>query len=119
MLTASATLDSTFIALSDATRRKILDRLSRGEARVTEIAAAFPISLNSVSKHLKLLERAALIERRVVGRDHFLRMRSEALDAAESWIAQKQVFWKAQLTALDALLSQEAPARNRTKGKPP
>ena len=117
MVTASATLDSTFIALAAATRRKILDRLSRGEARVTEIAAAFPISLNSVSKHIKLLERAALIERRVVGRDHFLRMRSEALDAAESWIAQKQVFWKAQLTALDEILTQDASAKGRTRGK--
>jgi DNA-binding transcriptional ArsR family regulator len=108
-------LDSTFVALSDATRRKILDRLARGEARVTEVAAAFPISLNSVSKHIKLLERAELVERRVIGRDHFLRIRTETLDVAHQWIDQKRAFWKAQLVALDEMLARQARTRRRKK----
>ena len=74
---ASTELDHTLLALADPTRRGILERLSAGEARVTDVAADFPISLNSVSKHVRFLERAALVERRVVGREHFLRFRPE------------------------------------------
>ena len=55
-------LDDTLVALSDGTRRAILDRLSRGEARVTEVAQPFAISLNSVSKHIRILERAGLVQ---------------------------------------------------------
>lgn len=83
------------------------------------MAAGFPISLNSVSKHIKLLERAALVERRVVGRDHFLRIRTERLDAAQDWIEQKQAFWKAQLRALDGILTQDAATKSKVKGKQP
>ena len=61
-------LDDTLVALSDGTRRSILKRLAAGDARVTEIAAPFDISLNSVSKHVRLLERAGLVRRRVSGR---------------------------------------------------
>ena len=63
-------LDHTLIALADPTRRAILQRLSKGEARVTELAAPFDISLNSVSKHIRILERADLVRRRVSGREH-------------------------------------------------
>ena len=56
-------LDETLLALADPTRRAILERLSRGEARVTEVAAPFPISLNSVSKHIRILERSRLVTR--------------------------------------------------------
>jgi DNA-binding transcriptional ArsR family regulator len=115
MRVSSSALDRTFVALSDATRRRILERLARGEARVTEVAAAFPISLNSVSKHIKLLERAELVERQVIGRDHYLRIRTETLDAAHEWIDEKRAFWKAQLRALDNLLTHEAPAKRRKK----
>src|SRR5260370_19114765 len=65
-------LDDTLIALADETRRKILRQLASGEARVTEVAAPFAISLNPVSKHIRLLERAGLGRRRIAGRDHFL-----------------------------------------------
>jgi len=65
-------LDDTLIALADETRRDILKRLAAGDARVTEIAAPFAISLNSVSKHIRILERAGLVRRRITGRDHFL-----------------------------------------------
>lgn len=107
----SVVLDRTLIALSDPTRRRILDRLSRGEARVTDVASKFPISLNSVSKHIKTLERARLVERRIVGRDHILRISPEPLNAVQDWIARKQVFWTTQLKALDGLLTEEQQKR--------
>lgn len=74
---ASSNLNNTLLALADPIRRKILERLSTGEARVTDIASAFPISLNSVSKHIRMLERARLVERRVIGREHMIRLRFE------------------------------------------
>ena len=98
-------LDQTLMALADPTRRKILDRLSMGEARVTEVAAKFSISLNSVSKHIKKLERARLVKRRIVGRDHILQICPEPLDAVQEWILTKRAFWGMQLQALDDLLT--------------
>jgi DNA-binding transcriptional ArsR family regulator len=107
----SSSLDEALIALSDPTRRAILDRLSKGEARVTEIAERFPVSLNSISKHIKMLERARLVERQIEGRDHFLRIATEPLDAVSEWIEGKRSFWKAQLLALDEMLRSEDRAR--------
>ena len=105
---AVTALDYTLMALADPTRRGILERLSAGDARVTDVAKGFTISLNSVSKHIRLLERAALVERRVVGREHFLRFCPEPLKAAQDWIGQKRAFWSERLKALDELLSAEA-----------
>ena len=90
-----------------------LERLSAGEARVTDVAADFPISLNSVSKHVRFLERAALVERRIVGREHFLRFCPEPLQQAQDWMAQKRTFWSERLAALDEVLSAEAGGQNR------
>ncbi len=100
-------LSYAFIALADPTRRAILRRLANNEARVTELAAPFPISLNSVSKHIKLLERADLVDRRKVGRDHILRFRPEPLSKVQKWISQQERYWRATLTALDDLLQHE------------
>jgi len=97
-------LDDTFVALSDETRRGILDRLSAGEARVTEVAAPFDISLNSVSKHIRILERAGLVRRRIAGRDHFLSLDPEPLKEAAAWMAKTRDFWSGRLDALDAAL---------------
>ena len=94
-------LDELFSAIADPTRRAILDRLARGEARVTEVAANFPISLNSVSKHLRMLERAGLVVRRVQGRDHHLSLNAEPLDAAAEWIEDHRQFWEQSLAALE------------------
>lgn len=115
-------LDDTLIALADPTRRAILQRLSGGEARVTEIAAPFPISLNSVSKHIRILERARLVKRRCVGRDHFLSFDSQPLAEAEEWIAKQRALWTARLQSLDKLLQEEdraVAARPRTRRKRP
>ena len=100
-------LDYTLIALADPTRRAILKRLATSEARVTELAAPFPISLNAVSKHIKLLERADLVERQRVGRDHILRFRPEPLSKVKNWISQQERYWGAALKALDDLLQHE------------
>lgn len=81
-------------------------RLVRSEARVTELAAPFTISLNSVSKHIKVLERARLVERRRIGRDHVIRFRPEPLQHVQDWIARQQSFWRAGLEALDDFLNQ-------------
>jgi DNA-binding transcriptional ArsR family regulator len=106
-VTAAPSLDRTLVALADPTRRAILKRLSAGEARVTELAAPFSISLNSVSKHIRVLERARLVRRRRVGREHLLSFDPRPLDDAATWIETHRVLWKARLEALDELLRME------------
>lgn len=108
-------LDATLLALADPTRRKIIERLRRGPARVTELARPFPMSLNSVSKHIRVLERAKLVRRRVAGREHMLSFEPEPLAAVEAWISAQRAFWNAELDDLAARL---APApRSKTKSK--
>jgi|SRR5215510_8993607 DNA-binding transcriptional ArsR family regulator len=104
---STAGLDRTLVALADPVRRRILERLATGEARVTDLAAEFPISLNSVSKHIRLLERARLVERTVSGREHILRFRPEPLSEAQQWIQSQQAYWASRLQAIDGLLSAE------------
>jgi len=106
-------LDHTLMALADPTRRAILRRLRKGEARVTELAAPFDVSRNSVSKHIKLLERGGLIERTRRGREHLIRFRPEPLEAAQRWIDEQQAAWKHRLERLDALLAREGPGPER------
>ena len=100
-------LDQTLIALADPTRRAILQRLSRGEARVTELARPFDISLNAVSKHIRILERADLVRRRTAGREHFLSFNRQQLDELAAWIETQRTAWNARLDALEALLKAE------------
>jgi DNA-binding transcriptional ArsR family regulator len=107
MDTTATQLDYTLHALADPTRRAILRQLTRGEARVTELARPFSISLNSVSKHIRMLERARLVRRRRVGREHFLSFNAEPLDAAAAWIAKQQELWNARLDVLKELLDEE------------
>ncbi len=105
-------LDHTLIALADPTRRAILQRLSRGDARVTELARPFAISLNAVSKHIRMLERARLVTRRRVGREHRLSLDPRPLQGAGAWIAEQTAAWTARLQRLDDLLREQddAPA---------
>jgi len=100
-------LDDTLIALADPTRRGILEQLSRGEARVTDLAEPYSISLNSVSKHIRLLERAGLVRRRVRGREHILSFNAQPLDEAAAWIETQRALWLGRLRALDELLQEE------------
>lgn len=98
-------LNETLTALADPTRRAILSTLARdGEARVTEVAKPFAISLNSVSKHIRMLERAGLVRRRVAGRDHFLTLNPAPLDAAAKWIEDQRALWAWRLDELEKVL---------------
>lgn len=113
------TLDDTLLALADPTRRAILQRLSRGEARVTELAEPFDISLNSVSKHIRILERADLVRRRRVGREHLLTFNTAPFDELAEWMTTQRTLWINRLDALDAILRAEdraaAPSPKRRK----
>ncbi len=99
-------LDGTFSALADPTRRAILARLAHGEATVNELAAPFPVTLQAVSKHLKVLERAGLITR---GRDaqwRPCRLRAEPLGDATRWLEDYRRFWEQSFGRLDEHLRQ-------------
>lgn len=110
-------LDAAFSAMADPTRRAILARLALGEARVTEIAGDFPVSLNAVSKHIKMLERAELVRRTVQGRDHILSLNADAMIEAAEWIDFYRQFWEDRLASLETfVLNQRSSAK---KGKRP
>ena len=108
----SAQLDGVFNALCDPTRRAILARLTDTDARVTEIAAEFPISLNSISKHIRMLERAGLVSRSVQGRDHVLSLNAGPLADASEWIERYRRFWEGRLAALEKYVTSKK--RKRT-----
>jgi DNA-binding transcriptional ArsR family regulator len=111
-------LDQTLAALADPTRRAILQRLSEGEARVTELARPFAISLNSVSKHIRILERAGLVRRRVAGRDHFLALEPGPFDELTQWMIETREFWSSRIDRLEAALRADD-AIQKAKKTPP
>ena len=111
-------LDDTLIALADDTRRSILRRLASGEARVTEVAAPFDISLNSVSKHIRILERAGLVRRRVAGRDHFLALEPGPFDELTQWMQETRQFWSSRLDRLEAALRADEAIEKARKTPP-
>jgi DNA-binding transcriptional ArsR family regulator len=112
-------LDDTLIALADDTRRSILKRLAAGEARVTEVAEPFGISLNSVSKHIKLLERAGLVRRRISGRDHFLALEPKPFDELTRWMHETREFWSSRLDRLEAALRADDAIAKAKASQPP
>lgn len=103
----SSRLDAVFGAVADPTRRAILSRLTTADARVTDVAKHFPISLNSVSKHIRMLERAGLVQRTVVGREHLLSLNAAALAEASEWIDHYRRFWEDRLAALDSFVTKK------------
>jgi DNA-binding transcriptional ArsR family regulator len=102
---STVALDHTMLALADPTRRAILQRLGAGEARVTDLAQPFAMSLNAVSKHIRILERAALVQRRRSGREHVLSLNPAPLDEAAAWIETQRAFWNTRLDALERALA--------------
>ena len=110
-------MDNLLGAVADSTRRAILARLATGDARVTEVAAEFPISLNSVSKHVRMLERAGLVRRTVRGRDHVLSLDAAPLADAAEWIAHYQRFWEDRLEALDKFVTDKRKRSSKRKSK--
>ena len=102
-------LDDTLQALADPTRRAILARLADGETRVTDLAQPFPMSLNSVSKHIRVLERGGLVRRRREGREHLLSIAPGSLDEAAKWIEDQRALWAWRLDQLENLLKERTP----------
>ena len=99
-------LDAVFAALADPTRRAILSRLAAGEASVNEIAAPFRMSQPAVSKHLKVLERAGLVERDIDRQRRPARLKAEPMAMAVRWLEDFREFWSSSFDQLDALLEQ-------------
>jgi len=104
-------LDATFAALADPTRRAILARLARGDAVVGDLARPFEISLPAISRHLRVLERARLIERRVNAQWRVCRLRPQPLRTAANWIEEYRRFWEQRLDDLAALLEAPPPQK--------
>jgi DNA-binding transcriptional ArsR family regulator len=109
-------LSLTFAALADPTRREILARLADGEATVNELAAPFPVTLQAVSKHLKVLERAGLIARGRNGQLRPSRLRSDPLRGATDWLEHYREFWEGSLDRLADHLESMKPHDTTTKG---
>jgi DNA-binding transcriptional ArsR family regulator len=107
-------ISAIFAALADPTRRRILVRLSSGESPVTALSKPFRISPPAISRHLRVLEGARLIERRREGRVHVIRARAAGLKEAQKWISQCVAGWEFSFDTLDALL-----ANQQQKGEKP
>lgn len=113
----SATLDLTFAALADPTRRRMVETLSRQQMRVTDLAEPFAMSLPAVSKHLRVLEHAGLLKRRRLGREHHLELDPAPIQRASDWIEHYRKFWEGSLDSLAAYLENEQPKTKPKKGK--
>jgi DNA-binding transcriptional ArsR family regulator len=105
-LPSSATLDATFAALADPTRRAIIARLAQGEATVLELAEPFDVSLPAISRHLKVLEQAGLIERSRDAQRRPCRLRGEALADVVQWAEHTRRAWEERFDRLDVYLEQ-------------
>ncbi|MBA2533400.1 MAG: winged helix-turn-helix transcriptional regulator [Rubrobacter sp.] len=103
---SSGTLDSTFAALADPTRREILARLASGEASVKELAEPFEMTMPGVSKHLKVLERAGLISRGRVAQSRPCRLEAAPLREAADWVGRYRRFWEQGFDRLDDFLQE-------------
>jgi DNA-binding transcriptional ArsR family regulator len=98
-------LDMTFAALADPTRRAMLASLAAGEQSVGELAAPFAMSFAGAAKHVGVLERAGLVERRRAGRQQLCRLKADQLREAEQWLRQWEQFWTASLDRLEAFIA--------------
>ncbi len=98
-------LDRTFAALSDSTRREIVQRLAKGSVRVTDLAQPFDMSLNAVSKHVKVLERAGLVRRTREGREHYIALDPDPIRRVAGWASRYERFWSDRLDKLEAFLT--------------
>ncbi len=112
-----AVLDDTFSALADPTRRAILQRLTRGPASVGELAAPFDISLPAISRHLKVLERAALIIRHKDAQRRRIELNPKSLQAATEWLGEYRTYWEESLDRLADYLELEEDHDGHTHAK--
>ena len=106
-LNITPTLDHVLVAIADPTRRAILDRLTRGPARVTDVAEPFEMSLAAVSKHVRKLERAGLVRRARHGREHTLTLDARPLRRVAQWTSRYERFWNERLDRLETFFAQK------------
>lgn len=111
--TRSPELNRIFSALADPTRREILRGLARRPATINEIARPFPVSLNAISKHVMVLERAGLLRREIKGREHHCRIEPKPLRAADAWMDHYRHFWEARLDALTVYVDKKFQAAKK------
>jgi DNA-binding transcriptional ArsR family regulator len=107
-------LDHVFSALGDPTRRAILQALAKNPATINEIAEPFPLSLNAISKHVMVLERAGLVHREIHGRQHHCSVNPKPLREASQWLDHYHQFWEQRLDALEIYVAKQLKS---TKGK--
>lgn len=98
-------LDHVIVAISDPTRRAIIDRLARGPARISDAAAPFPMSLTGFCKHVRILERAGLVRRTRKGRENTLELSAEPLRDVARWVSRYERFWNARLDRLEGFFA--------------
>ena len=109
----SLELDRIFSALADPTRRAILRALSRRSATINEIAKPFPVSLNAISKHVMVLERAGLLRREIKGREHHCTIETNPLSDADAWLEYYRQFWEQRMDALETYVKRKFKASKR------
>ena len=107
MVKYSGSLDTTFGALADPTRRAILSTLMQGQASISELAKPHRMSLPAVLKHVRVLERAGLVSQSKNGRTRFCQLAAEPLEQAENWISQYRAFWEGTFDSLERYLADE------------
>lgn len=112
-------LDQSFAALADPIRRAIITRLAEGEATVQDLARPFSISQPAISRHLKVLEEAGLIETRVEGTARPRRLKPDAVEALWDWLGQYRALWEAQFRRLDVVLDAMADETDQTQSDNP
>jgi DNA-binding transcriptional ArsR family regulator len=112
---SSRTLNRTFAALADPTRRRILAHLARGDKCVTDLAKPHVMSLPAVSKHLRVLEKAGLLRRRRYGRVHEMRLDAKPLQQAAQWVEEYRKFWHGSLDRLAEYLENRPSEKRKTK----
>lgn len=115
MLNKQIALDRAFHALADPGRRAMLDRLTRGPASVSELAAPLAMSLPAVVQHLAILEQACLVSSEKAGRVRTCRIDGTALRTAERWIADRRVYWERRLDALESYLAETKPSTGKRR----
>jgi len=109
----TAELDRIFSALADPTRREILQKLGARSATINEIAEPFSVSLNAISKHVMVLERAGLVCREIKGREHHCWIEPRPLRQAEEWLEQYLEFWELRLDALEVYVAKKFKEKKR------
>ena len=110
--------EATFHALADPTRRAVLDLLLQGRRPAGQIAGAFPVSRPAISRHLRLLRRAHLVEEHREGRHRFYQLNPEPLKAVDTWLDHYRVFWRASLASLKTFVETEYAKEKSGKRKP-